>query len=105
MSQSFFAPMWAHQPHLPVLKKTSRSSKGGTEPQIAQRHSTPLNWLRAAGAGLVVLDARSWEARQILRDAHDIVCESEPLARAVRDLTRQRVVQDYPAIGYMDQGP
>ncbi len=65
VSQSFFASMWAHQPHLPVLKKTSRSSKGGTEPQIAQRHPSD-------SALIFQFSSRTW-----------IMCFSYPIGNLV----------------------
>ena len=67
-------------------------------------YRTLLSWLRAASEGVVVINAAAWEARRMLRDAAEIVCEDGELARAVRDLTRQRETHDFPAIGYIDQG-
>ena len=67
-------------------------------------HLTPLSWLRAGGEGLCVLNSNAWEARRLLRDAVELTCETEDLARACRDLTRQREPRDYPAINYIAQG-
>ena len=67
-------------------------------------YQTPLSWLRAAGRGLCVLNRDVWEARRFLRDAAELVCETKDLARACRDLTRQREKRDYPAINYIAQG-
>ena len=67
-------------------------------------YPTPLSWLRAGGEGLCVLNSNGWEARRLLRDAAELICQTEDLARACRDLTRQREPRDYPAINYIAQG-
>ncbi len=50
------------------------------------------------------MNCKAWEARRLLRDAAELICETEDLARACRDVTRQRERRDFPAIGYIDQG-
>lgn len=65
---------------------------------------TPLSWLRAGGEGVCVLNSNAWEARRLLRDAAELICETEDLARACRNVTRQREPRDYPAINYIAQG-